>query len=77
MNAIDKNKKNWIKEIRESRGLTVRDVADLCGVSKSHISNIEKEAEMPTQAVMVMISLGLGIPINEVFNLDITLLELL
>lgn len=32
----------FIKELRESKGLSMRDVSDMCGFSPSHLSNIER-----------------------------------
>jgi transcriptional regulator with XRE-family HTH domain len=34
--------KNWIKEIRDQRGLSVRQLADMTGISQPYITMLEK-----------------------------------
>ena len=58
--------KEKLKEIRTSKGMSIRKLADYSGVSKSTISDIENGKVDPTTGTIKKIAKGLGVP-EEVF----------
>lgn len=57
-----------LKNIRNEKGLTVRKLAELSGLSKSTIENIEQGRFACSLDVMYNISVGLEIDIKELFD---------
>lgn len=57
-----------LKKIRNDKGLTVRGLAELSGLSKSTIENIEQGRFSCSLDVQYNISIGLGIPIRDLFD---------
>ena len=53
-----------VKRYREERGMTVGKLAEIAGVSISHINNIESASTHASAEVLVRISNALGIPID-------------
>ncbi len=58
--------KDKLREIRTSRGMSIRKLADYSGVSKSTISDIENGNVNPTTVTIKKLAKGLGVP-EEVF----------
>lgn len=58
---------NFIKEIRESRGLTIEYVAKRGGLSKSTVWEIENGKYLPNFVTMLLICKGLDSSLNDVF----------
>lgn len=57
-----------LKKIRNEKGLTVRGLAELAGLSKSTIENIEQGRFSCSLDVQYNISIGLGITISDLFD---------
>ncbi|NDW19816.1 XRE family transcriptional regulator [Dysgonomonas sp. 216] len=57
-----------LKELRNEKGLTVRGLAALSGLSKSTIENIEQGRFSCSLDVQYNISKGLDVHIKELFN---------
>ena len=54
-----------LKSRRESLGMSLQDVADACGITKSHVWDMEQGNSFnPTLAVAIRLSICLGITIN-------------
>lgn len=53
-----------LTQAREARGLSLIELADLCGVSRQSISNYENSKQIPTQSVLERISKTLNLPIQ-------------
>lgn len=52
-----------VKEIRVSKGLSLKDLEIKCGVSHSYLSQIENgKRESPKFAIVRSLSIGLGVP---------------
>ena len=60
-----------LKELRNKKGLTVRELADISNLSKSTINNIELGRFSCSLDVQYSISKGLGIHIRDLFNFDL------
>lgn len=58
---------NKVKEMREYRGITVRQLADFCDVSAATISNIECGRNLPNILIAQRIARAFEAPIGEVF----------
>ena len=60
--------KNRIKEYRIEKGLTLRELADKCGISTGYLSHLEKGSrDNPSKEVMENISVVLNKSIPEIF----------
>jgi DNA-binding XRE family transcriptional regulator len=57
-----------LKKIRNKKGLTVRGLAELSGLSKSTIENIEQGRFSCSLDVLYNISIGLDVPIRDLFD---------
>lgn len=57
-------------ELRKERGLSVRDLEELSGVSKSQISNIENGLMHPTVLTLCLLSLALEVAPYRLFTLE-------
>ena len=51
-----------LTQAREARGLSLTELADLCGVSRQSISNYENSKQIPTQLVLERIAEKLNLP---------------
>ena len=60
--------KNKIKEIRKERGLTLKELAEKCGVSAGYLCHLEKgKRDNPSTEVMGNIAKVLNKTIPEIF----------
>lgn len=55
--------------IRESQNLTVRDLANISGVSKTNINDIENGHKHPTVYTLCLLSLALDVSPYDLFSL--------
>lgn len=60
----------YLNEIRTKRGLSLRQLAQLSGVAKSHIEEIEAGNGNPTAAVICKLAKALGVPAADLFRCD-------
>jgi transcriptional regulator with XRE-family HTH domain len=66
--AIEGIVANRIKSAREGKKLSLRRFSEACGISASHLSQIEKGKISPTVSTLRRIADGLGIPLTEFFK---------
>lgn len=60
-----------ISKIRQSRGLTLTELAERAGVAKSYLSNIERNVNQnPTINIIEKIAAVLEVEVNELINVD-------
>jgi len=57
-----------LKEIRTKKGLTLRQLETLSGVSKAEISYIENDERDPTITTLCMLAKALQVPITDLFS---------
>jgi transcriptional regulator with XRE-family HTH domain len=57
-----------LQRLRLARGLTLEDLSRIAGVSKSMLSQIEREKANPTIAVTWRLANALGVPIGELLS---------
>lgn len=59
-----------VKALRESHGLSLRDLADRCGVSAPMLSQVERGETSPTLQVAARIAAGLELTLSRLLRLD-------
>ena len=70
MNEMDKPRVGLrIRELRELRGLSLRALAEQCGLSTNAISRIERDGSSPTVASLHRLAGALGVPITNLFDM--------
>ena len=57
-----------LRATREERGLTLEQVAELSGLSKSHLSRLESSERQPSVAALLALSEALGVPVSALFG---------
>lgn len=60
--------KTRIKEIRQSQGMSLRMLADLSGVTKESILNVEAGRADPKLSTLLAIADALHVPLAELFD---------
>lgn len=61
-----------VREIRQERGMTIRQLADLSGVSKSNISALEKGEIMPTVHTVCCLAVALGVELGDLISYKVS-----
>jgi XRE family transcriptional regulator, regulator of sulfur utilization len=59
-----------IRALREAMGLSLRDLAERCGVSAPMLSQVERGETSPTLAVATKIAAGLDLTLSQLLRLD-------
>ena len=59
---------NNLKTIRVSKNITQSDLADVLGVDKSFVSNIENGKNNPTLSTISSLAKALGVTVDELFK---------
>ena len=59
---------NQVRKLRTARSLTLQDLADLTGLSKPNLSQIENNLVTPPIATLLKIATALGVPIGYFFQ---------
>jgi transcriptional regulator with XRE-family HTH domain len=67
---MDKIIPNNVKKLRGELRLTLQDIAERGGISKSTVHYIENGFREPKQETIVLISKGMGMPAEVVFCLN-------
>lgn len=61
--------KMLIKEARTKNNMTLATLSKLSGISKGHLSKIEREERNPSLYTMVQIALALKVDIKELYKI--------
>lgn len=59
-----------VRSLREHMGLSLRDLAERCGVSAPMLSQVERGETSPTLAVATRIAFGLDLSLSQLLRLD-------
>jgi putative transcriptional regulator len=62
--------KNTVRQLRESRGLSQRRLAELLGVSRQTINSIETGRYDPSLPLAIAIARYFGSTVEEIFHVD-------
>ena len=60
---------NRLREVREAKGLTQAQLADLIGVSRKTVNTVENAVFVPSTVVALKLAAALGRPVEELFFL--------
>lgn len=58
----------YIWEIRTAKGLSLRELEHLSGVSKTTINDIENQRANPTINTMLLLASGLQVSLNDLYQ---------
>lgn len=58
-----------VKEIRLKQNMTLETLAELSGISKGHLSKIERQERAPKLSTMIMIAKALNVDIEELYKI--------
>lgn len=58
-----------IKEVRLKRNMTLDTLSRLSGISKGHLSKIEREEREPKLSTLIQIALALKVDIKELYKI--------
>jgi putative transcriptional regulator len=58
-------RREWLKDLRKEKGMTVREIAPLLDVSWTHYSDIENGRKNPSLQLAVRISKYFEIPVDK------------
>lgn len=61
----------YIYDYRAKKGLTIRDLANISGVSKTQINDIENGIKHPTIFTLCLLSLALNVSPYELFSIKL------
>lgn len=67
MNNLSKQIGQQIRQLRKSRGITQEQLAEMAGVHPSYIGRLERAEINTTIDMLDKISMGLGIPVYQLF----------
>ena len=59
-----------LREVREGKGVTVRKLAEMSGVSKNYICEIENGKANPTASVLCALATALEVPIDRIIRCE-------
>ncbi|HTZ09714.1 MAG TPA: XRE family transcriptional regulator [Acidimicrobiales bacterium] len=57
-----------LRTVREQRGLTLEQAAELSGISKSHLSRLESSERQPSVASLLALSSAFGVSVGTLFG---------
>ena len=59
-----------VKKIRLKQNMTLETLAELSGISKGHLSKIERQERDPKLSTMIMIAKALNVDIEELYKIE-------
>lgn len=63
--------KSNLKSIRKEKGITVRQLAELSGCSRTYISDIENNHKIPTIYTLCLLAVALGVKPEELYSYEV------
>ena len=57
-----------VRDIRQRKGLTQAEVADVCGIEQSYLSRIERGEFRPQLDTIVLLAQGVRVTLSELFE---------
>lgn len=58
-----------IREIRNNKGISLSELSLMTGISKSHISNIERGEKEPSISILIRIAMALKVDEKELYKI--------
>lgn len=59
-----------VRKIRLKKNMTLETLAELSGISKGHLSKIERQERDPKLSTMIMIAKALNVDIEELYKIE-------
>ncbi len=59
-----------LKEIRTSKGISLRQLEEMSGVSRTHLNAIENQQKEPRISILVKIAKALEVQIEELYEVE-------
>lgn len=59
-----------IREIRENKNMGLLELAQKANISKSHLSDIEREIKEPTLSILIRIAIALEVHESELYEVE-------
>lgn len=59
-----------LKEIRKEKQISLEELSKLSGISKSHLSYIERQEKEPSLTILIKIAKALNIDINDLYEVE-------
>lgn len=59
-----------IRELRRSKNISLRELEKLTGISKGHLSKIEREDVDPSLSTLVRIATALKVKVEELYKIE-------
>ena len=58
-----------IKQVRQEKNMTLETLAKLSGISKGHLSKIERQERDPKLSTMIQIAMALKVNVNNLYKI--------
>lgn len=58
-----------IKQVRLEKNMTLETLSKLCGISKGHLSKIERQEKDPKLSTLIKIALALEVDIKKLYEI--------
>ena len=58
-----------IKQVRQEKNMTLETLAKLCGISKGHLSKIEREERDPKLSTIIQIAMALKVNVSDLYKI--------
>lgn len=58
-----------VKQVRQEKNMTLETLAKLSGVSKGHLSKIERQERDPKLSTIIQIALALKVNVSELYEI--------
>ena len=59
-----------LKQIRLEKGMTLETLAQLSGISKGHLSKIERQEREPKISTLILIAKALKVDVNNLYRVE-------
>lgn len=59
-----------LKEIRKEKNITLRELSEMTGISKTHLNSIERNEKMPSLKIAVIIAKSLSVTVEELYKVE-------
>ncbi|MDE5831145.1 MAG: helix-turn-helix transcriptional regulator [Clostridia bacterium] len=58
-----------IREVREKKNISINQLAEMTGITKSHLSYIERNEKEPSLSILIRIALALRVDEKELYKI--------
>lgn len=59
-----------LKQIRDEKNVSLRELEKRSGISKTHLNAIEKQEKEPTLSVLLRIAKALDVPLEKLYKVE-------